>query len=152
MRIPMELPPRHRLSFEDQPSAHDEDVLGEGLGEYNAPFLRDPSYAYFGIFVRDEAPGPNNGAIRAGLIGHVYAGWLFVKYLWVHRDLRRSGIGRGLMAEAERRALDLGCHSAWLDTFSFQAPDFYPKLGYREFARLDVPPGHARVFFRKPLT
>jgi hypothetical protein len=34
------------------------------LGDYNAPFLTDSRYDYFGIFVRDEA-----GAIRAGLIG-----------------------------------------------------------------------------------
>src|SRR5439155_19159828 len=86
------------------------------------------------------------GLIRAGLIGHVYAGWLFVNLLWVHRELRRRGIGQGLLAEAERRALALGCHSAWLDTFSFQGPDFYPKFGYTEFARLDYPPEHQRKF------
>lgn len=143
----MELPTGLRLSFEDPPSPEDDDWLGEALGAYNAPFLRDPSYAYFGLFVRDDAR-----AIRAGLLGHVYAGWLFVKYLWVQSELRRSGIGRGLMAEAECRALALGCHSAWVDTFSFQGPDFYPKLGYREFARLDYPPDHQRIFFRKQLS
>jgi GNAT superfamily N-acetyltransferase len=142
----MKLPPGLRLSVEDRPSAPDEDLIGEGLGEYNAAFLRDKSYAYFGLFVRDDA-----GAINAGLIGHVYAGWLFIKYLWVHADLRRGGIGRGLMAEAERRGAALGCHSAWLDTFSFQAPEFYRKLDYREFARLDYPPDHQRIFLRKPL-
>ena len=147
----MELPPGCRLSFEDEPSAHDEDAIGNGLGEYNAPFLRDNSYDYFGVFVRDEAQAPDNGAIRAGLIGHAYAGWLFIKYLWVHPDLRRSGIGQELMRQAEARAIDFGCHSAWVDTFSFQAPEFYPKLGYREFARLDVPPDHERIFFRKRL-
>jgi hypothetical protein len=35
---------------------------------------------------------------------------------------------------------------------SFQAPDFYRKLGYEEFGRLDdFPPGHSRLFFRKNL-
>jgi GNAT superfamily N-acetyltransferase len=144
--MPMQLPPGLRLSFEDRPAAADDDFLGDALGEFNAPFLRDPSYAYFGLFVRGEA-----SEIRAGLIGHVYAGWLFVKYLWVAAELRRGGIGRSLMAEAERRALALGCHSAWVDTFSFQGPEFYPKLGYREFARLDYPPDHQRIFFRKQL-
>ena len=142
----MELPSGLRLSFENDPSPNDRELIDEGLGAYNAPFLQDPTYSYFGLFVRDEA-----GAIRAGLIGHCYAGWLFVQLLWVHADLRRRGIGRGLIAEAERHAHQFGCHSAWLDTFSFQGPDYYPRLGYREFARLDVPPGHQRIFFRKVL-
>ena len=71
--------------------------------------------------------------------------------MWVRADLRRGGIGRWLMQEAERRGRDLGCHSAWLDTFSFQAPGFYAKLGYREFARLDYPPDHQRIFLKKRL-
>src|SRR5258708_3264120 len=103
----MELPTGHRLSFEDRPPLEDEDGLADGLGDYNAAFLRDNSFTHFGLFVRDNA-----GAIQAGLVGHVYAGWLFVKYLWVHADLRRGGIGSGLLAEAERHALTLGCHSA----------------------------------------
>ncbi len=85
------------------------------------------------------------------MIGHIYAGWLGIVLLWVEADLRRGGIGRGLLEEAERRGLALGCHSAWLDTFSFQAPEFYRKFGYREFARLDYPPDHQRIFFKKPL-
>jgi hypothetical protein len=39
-----------------------------------------------------------------------------------------------------------------LDTFSFQGPEFYPKFGYREFGRLDYPPGHQRIFLKKQLT
>ncbi len=147
----MRLPPGLTLGFDDRPTPDDDDFLGEALGEYNAPFLRDPGYAYFGLFVRDAAPQSIKAAIRAGLMGHVYAGWLFVKYLWVHSDLRRGGIGSGLMAEAERRAIALGCHSAWVDTFSFQAPEFYLRLGYREFARLDYPPDYQRIFFKKQL-
>jgi len=142
----MELPPGLRLSIEQNPSWEDRELVDNGLGAYNAAFLRDNSYDYFGIFLRADA-----GPIRAGLIGHGYAGWLFVNLLWVHADLRRSGIGRGLLAEAEQRGLRLGCHSVWLDTFSFQAPEFYRKLGYREFARLDYPPDHQRIFLKKPL-
>ena len=143
----MDLPPGLRLSFEDNPSWADREIVDNGLGAYNAGFLRDNSWTYFGIFVRDQG-----AAIQAGLVGHTYAGWLFIALLWVHEDLRRCGIGRGLVAEAERHALAQGCHSAWLDTFSFQGPDYYPRLGYREFARFDVPPDHQRIFFKKQLT
>jgi hypothetical protein len=34
---------------------------------------------------------------------------------------------------------------------SFQAPEFYPKFGYREFGRLDYPPDQQRIFFQKRL-
>jgi GNAT superfamily N-acetyltransferase len=143
----MELPPGLRLSFEDNPSWEDREFVDIGLGDYNAPFLHDASWAYFGIFVRDAA-----GAIHAGLIGNCYAGWLFTNLLWVHRELRRSGIGSRLLAEAERFAMSRNCHSAWVDTFSFQAPGFYPRLGYEVFATLDYPPGHQRIFLKKRLT
>ena len=142
----MKLPPGLRLSFEENPSPEDRDLIDEGLGAYNAAFLSDNRYSYFGIFVRDDA-----GKIQAGLVGYCYAGWLFVNLLWVHEDLRRTGIGQMLLAEAERHGTQFGCHSSFLDTFSFQGPNFYPKFGYREFARLDYPPDHQRIFLKKQL-
>ena len=146
-----ELPPGLSLSFENDPSWADREFIDEGLGAFNAPFLHDSRYSYFGIFVREEAAKASDRAIHAGLIGHCYAGWLFISLLWVHADLRRSGIGSRLIAAAERHAVEFGCHSAWVDTFSFQAPNFYPRFGYREFARLDYPPGHHRIFLQKQL-
>ncbi len=143
----MELPPGLRLSVEDRPSPQDREFINNALAEFNTAFLRDTTYASFGIFVRDDA-----AALRAGLLGHAWAGWMFIALLWVHGDLRRGGIGRGLMAEAERRAAAQGCHSAWVDTFSFQAPGFYKNLGYREFGRLDYKPEHQRIFLQKQLS
>jgi GNAT superfamily N-acetyltransferase len=142
----MELPPGLRLNFENNPNWDDREFIDEALGEYNAPFLRDASWAYFGIFLRAEA-----NAIRAGLIGDCYAGWLTIRLLWVHRDQRRGGLGSGLIKEAEGFALARSCHSAWVDSFSFQAPDFYRRLGYKVFGTLDYPPDHQRVFLQKRL-
>jgi GNAT superfamily N-acetyltransferase len=140
------LPTGCRLSIEENPSWQAREFIDERLGDYNAPFLADHRYDYFGIFVRDDA-----GELRAGLIGHLYAGWLFINLLWVHNKLRRTGIGSGLVVEAERRAIAFGCHSAYVDTFSFQGPDFYPKFGYEVFGTLDYPPDHKRIFLRKQL-
>ena len=143
----MNLPPGCRLTFEAHPDESDVEALGLGLDDYNRGFLDDTGYARIALFVRNGA-----GEIRAGLDATVYAGWLFVRLLWVHADLRRGGIGGGLLAEAEDRAAALGCHSAWLDTFSFQAPEFYKKLGYVPFGTIELPPGHQRIFLQKPLT
>jgi len=143
----MDLPPDCRLTIEDRPAAAACDWLGRELGKHNRPYLRDPRWRRLGVFVRDR-----DGDIAAGLAGNTYGDWLFVENLWVRADLRGRGIGRELLGLAEARARERGCHSAWLDTFSFQAPWFYPKLGYREFGRLDYPPGQQRIFFQKRLT
>jgi hypothetical protein len=56
----------------------------------------------------------------------------------------------GTMEDAARAR---SCVGAWLDTFSFQALDFYRSLGYQQFGTLDdFPPGHQRHFVWKPLT
>jgi GNAT superfamily N-acetyltransferase len=140
------LPPGCRLSIEKNPSWEAREFVDEQLGDYNAPFLADHRYDYFGLFVRDDAD-----AIRAGLIGSLYAGWLFINLLWVDTKLRRTGIGSALIAEAERRAIAFGCHSAHVDTFSFQGRDFYPRFGYEIFGTLDYPPDHKRIFLKKRL-
>ena len=50
------------------------------------------------------------------------------------------------LAEAVRR----GCIGAHLDTYDYQAPDFYRKLGYEVFGSIDDhPPGHTRFWMRK---
>jgi GNAT superfamily N-acetyltransferase len=135
-----------RFDIEDAPSDADVEVLPNGLEAFNES--RWPGHQQWrplAVFARDR------GSIVAGLAGETYSGWLFVRYLWVSGALRGKGIGRELMAGAEARALERGCHSAWVDTFSFQAPGFYPKLGYQVFGELDYPPGHKRIFLQKRL-
>jgi 8-oxo-dGTP pyrophosphatase MutT (NUDIX family)/GNAT superfamily N-acetyltransferase len=142
----VDLPQGLQLTIEDRPSAEDWEKLGIALDRYNREFLGETGFSRMGFFVRDE-----HGEIMAGLVGTTYAGWLFVAELWVHADLRRRGIGSQLLALAESRAVALGCHSAMLDTFSFQGPEFYPRFGYRVYGALDYPPRHRRLFLSKPL-
>jgi len=136
----------YRLTVEDAPAEADVEVLPNGLEAYNeSQWPQHPPWCPMAVFLREGA------RIAAGLVGDTYCGWLFVKYLWVSDKLRGRGVGRELMARAEAVARERGCHSAWLDTFSFQARGFYEKLGYEEFGRLDYPPGHHRHFMRKAL-
>jgi len=137
---------RLRFDIEDAPSDADVEVLPDGLEAFNeSKWPGHQQWQPLAVFARDGE------SIVAGLAGETYSGWLFIRYLWVSDALRGQGIGRKLMGDAEARALERGCHSAWVDTFSFQAPGFYPKLGYEVFGELDYPPGHRRIFFRKHL-
>lgn len=94
----------------------------------------------------------DDGSVVGGLIGETQWGWLRINILAVAESLRGGGWGRQLVEEAERVAVAAGCHSAWVDTFSFQAPGFYQKLGYQVFGELpDYPTGQTRFFLSKRL-
>jgi ribosomal protein S18 acetylase RimI-like enzyme len=87
-----------------------------------------------------------------GLSARIVQGWMYVALLAVAPEARGTGLGRRLMAEAEAEAAARGLTGVWLDTFSFQAPGFYERLGYRVFGTLeDSPPGERRHFFAKRL-
>ncbi|HEX2880760.1 MAG TPA: GNAT family N-acetyltransferase [Polyangiaceae bacterium] len=93
------------------------------------------------------------GQVIGGLWGRTAYDWLFVELLFVPESLRKQGLGATLMQRAESEALTRGCHSAWLDTFQFQAKGFYEKQGYSCFGELqNYPDGASRYWMRKKLT
>jgi ribosomal protein S18 acetylase RimI-like enzyme len=70
----------------------------------------------------------------------------------VAESLRRKNLGKALIEKAEAEARKRGVGNVFLDSFTFQAPKFYRKLGYREFGRLkDFPVGHDRIWMTKAL-
>jgi ribosomal protein S18 acetylase RimI-like enzyme len=81
----------------------------------------------------------DGGRIVAGAAGFSWAGFAQVRELWVDEAYRRQGLGTELMAAAEREAARRGCIQLQVTTYSFQAPDFYRRLGFVEVARV---PGH----------
>lgn len=95
----------------------------------------------------------SGGQVVGGLWGRTAYDWLFVELLFVPEAIRGSGIGRDLLTRAEHEAIARGCHSAWLDTFEFQARGFYERLGYTCFGELaNYPAGSSRYFFKKSLS
>lgn len=83
------------------------------------------------------------GGLAGGLVGHTWAGWLHVTYLWVDDRLRGAGLGSRLLAEAERVARgERGCGAVRLETWDFQAPGFYRRRGYEVVGVIPgYPPG-----------
>lgn len=92
------------------------------------------------------------GKVIGGLWGRTGFAQLFIELLFVPESLRGQKLGEKLIGLAEEEARRRGCVGAWLDTFSFQAPGFYQKLGYSVFGQIeDYPPGHQRYFLSKKL-
>ena len=136
-----------RLIPEAEPDAATARAIEAGLDAYNDSIAPGGDWKSLWIIGRDEAESP-----RAGLRGVTAYDWLFVIWLWVAEPFRRQGVGSRLLSGAEAIARERRCSSCYLDTFSFQAPEFYKRHGYHEFGRLeDFPPGHARIWFSKTL-
>ena len=95
-------------------------------------------------------------AIIGGITASTSYSWLLIKLLWVDEDYRHLGIGQSLMKQCEAKGVELGCHSAWLDTSNPDAKSFYLELGYETFGELanseqQDPPDHHRWFMKKEL-
>lgn len=94
-----------------------------------------------------------SGNIIAGILSKMYC-WncLYIDVLWVKEEYRKEGLGSKLLEEVEKLAKEKECHLIHLDTFDFQAKDFYIKYGYEIFGVLDeCPEGHKRYYLKKNL-
>lgn len=121
------------------------DMIGEGLDEYNIAKGGPYNHEELWILARD-----GEGSILGGLKGHTGYSWMFVDWLWVSPANRKGGLGSQLLAKAEVIARERSCLGMYLETFSFQAPEFYKGRGFREFGRIDdYPPGHATIWLKK---
>src|SRR5882757_9543413 len=120
--------------------------IAKGLRAFNAAAVGKFDDRALTVTIRQR------GKIVAGLTAETFFGWMFVSLLWVSERHRGNGWGSSLMQAAEAEARDRGVRNVYLDSFSFQAPAFYAKLGYREFGRLkEFPPGYDRVWMTKAL-
>ncbi|HBH02251.1 MAG TPA: hypothetical protein DDZ42_10080 [Candidatus Rokubacteria bacterium] len=117
-----------RLVIEPHASGAAQQFVRDHLDAHNIAATGRAEYSSLSIFLRGA-----HDEIRGGLLGAIWGEWLHVAILWVAEPLRGRGHGRALLAAAESHASERGCHDAFLETFSFQAPAFYQKLGWQVF-------------------
>ena len=122
-------------------------ALIELLKDYNQQFIGRAPYERFQLAARDP-----EGRLIGGLLGEWRSYWLHIDILVVTDGYRRCGLGSALMADAEKAARDRGYRGLFLDTFEFQAPQFYEKLGFTRFGSIqNFSDGHDRHFYEKRL-
>lgn len=137
------------LHVTDQPAEVDRAVILDGLVAFNeaATGLRGRDRLDLAVLLRDAERRTIGGAI-----GDSAYGWTRIELLWLPEALRRQGWGRRVMQMVEAEALARRCIGVRLETASFQARDFYEKLGYALFGTLaDHPPGHTLYWLAKRL-
>ena len=136
----------HRFQHKE-PSPADIEWLEERLYEFNKDATGISDGRSLGVFLRDAEQ-----SIVAAAAGHTWGETCELKQVWVAEALRGRGIGRELMAEAEAEAARRGCGQLVLATHSFQAPEFYEKLGFAVVSDVpEYPRGHSQVVLRKSI-
>ena len=137
--------PRIEIAVELKPD--EIEFVNQQILKFNSSRVGEGKYKLLVILLRDSG-----SHIVGGLLGETYWQWLHVDVLWVHESLRGKGYGDKLLAAAEQEAINRGCQYVYLDTFSFQAPEFYQKRGYVVFGELpNFPQGYKRYFLKKEL-
>jgi GNAT superfamily N-acetyltransferase len=136
------------LEIQRSPSDADIDELRKSLIGYNVAHHGFTETFDAAIFIRNE-----EGVLEAGVSARGWGGTCEVELLWVAEHRRGDGLGTRMMAAIEEEALRVGCNKIILDTFSYQAPDFYKKLGFEITSTIeDFPEGHTHYLLVKRLT
>jgi GNAT superfamily N-acetyltransferase len=125
----------------DDPAPADAAVVDAGLDAFNRRACDFTTIRRLACFAR--LPG---GDVIGGAVGRYWSQACELQQIWVHDDHRRRTIGKRLLRDFEEAARRRGCRLVYLDTFSFQAPDFYRKLGYGVACELTGFPDGASKF------
>ncbi len=136
------------ITLTDAPDPAAAAVISDGLNAFNDAVVGYADRVPLALIARD----PDSGEILGGVTGRSSLGLLFLDIFWVHETSRGSGLGRRLLQMAEAEGRRRGCRSGVLYTISFQAPEFYKRLGWRVFGEIACdPPGTSRIFLTKDL-
>ena len=132
-------------------SGNDADYICDKLVEYNlSQVAKTQPIEFVNI---DKKIVDEKKRIIAGCLAKMYC-WrvIYIDILWVDDNYRKQGLGTKLLKEIERVAEEEKCTLIHLDTFDFQAKDFYLRHGYELFGVLeDCPENHCRYYLKKAL-
>ena len=122
--------------------------LDDKVYEYNSSTINKYEGALFTKIIRDQ-----NSNIIAGISGWTWALVSEITLLWVKEENRKNGLGKMLLKTAEDEIIKKGCTTIVLRSYSFQAPLFYEKNGYKTVYILDdFPNGYKHYNLVKRIT
>jgi GNAT superfamily N-acetyltransferase len=137
----------YRIVYVEKPEESAWGIIGQGLHNYNVQHAGDTNFQRLCFILQAD-----DETIAGGVLGEIHWDWLYIDLMWVSESQRGCGHGQRLLEAIEEEARQRGAKNVYLDTFSFQAPDFYKKHGYIVFGELkNFPAGHQRFFLTKQL-
>jgi GNAT superfamily N-acetyltransferase len=137
----------YEIVYDEHPEQSAWGIIGRGLTTYNTQQAGDEGAQRLCYVIQGS-----DQEIMGGVVAAIYWDWLYIDLMWMKEELRGCGYGSRLLTLVEDEARNRGAKNAFLDTFSFQAPGFYQKHGYKVFGELqDFPQGCQRYFMTKQL-
>ncbi|AMG56682.1 GNAT family N-acetyltransferase [Pantoea vagans] len=130
------------MTMTDTPHPDDVSQIRQKLMAFNAQHVDIGQIKEIAVFLNDA-----EGNKIAGLLAVTWGNWMHIHFLWVDEAQRRTGHGARLLQAAEQEAIVRGCQRVCVDTFSFQAREFYEKQGYRLQMTLEQMPQHHRQHY-----
>ena len=110
----------YRVVVDHAPSQADNAVVREGIIASNENIIGERDKA-FSIFLKN-----NSGKVFGGIQAFIDTESVYIDVLWVEESLQKQGHGTKLLDAAEREAIKNGCAFTSVDTWDFQAEEFYP--------------------------
>ena len=127
------------------------EYIGEKLLEYNLDMKAlEQNEPFIEI---NRCIKNSDGEIIGGVLA-IVALWniLHIDTMWVKQEFRGNRIASKLLQVVEEYAQRLGCHLSYLETYDFQAKEFYINNGYKIFGVLeDCPKDHTCYSLSKRL-
>ena len=120
----------YKVVVDYTPTEADNDVLREGIVAFNENVLGERDKA-FSIFLKN-----GQEKVFGGIQAFMDTESIYIDVLWVEGNLQKQGYGKKLLDAAEREAVKNGCVFSAVDSFDFQAEEFYLKNGYKRVGEL----------------
>ena len=137
----------YKVVVDYAPTEADNAVVREGIIAFNEKVLGERDRA-FSIFLKNSL-----GKVFGGIQAFMGTESIYIDVLWVERNLQKQGYGKKLLDAAEQEAIKNGCVFSAVDTFDFQAEEFYLKSSYERVGELkNCWFGHSKFFLRKNLS
>jgi GNAT superfamily N-acetyltransferase len=128
-------------------SAIELDAVEDSIYAHNRRAVGRNDAQGLGFVIRDEAR-----RIVGVAAGYSWAGTSELKQMWVDEAYRGRGYARELLNAFAAEAAIRGVRRIWVQSYDFQAPGIYEKVGFVRVAEFaEWPEGHSNVILCKIL-
>ena len=132
--------------IENDPDISDNKVIRDGIVNFNSHIINEKA-THFSVFAKEGAQ------IIGGALIWEHSDALYIDVLWCNEKYRNQGVGTKIITLINGAAKNKGLCKIFVDTYKFQAQDFYKKQGFYCIGIVsEYLLGHDRIFMRKDVS